>query len=202
LIEQPVEISTSRSRSKYYAGQRFGRLILLEREGYFLHRGGSRSTAWRCRCDCGNELVVQSGRLSGGNTTSCGCYFLNRRRELGHNSALNSLYSIYKYRGNKRAGSFELSLDDFAQLTSSRCYYCGVEPFQIYTARAKVLEPQIYVYSGLDRLNPKLNYTLANVVPCCGRCNEAKNDLTEQEFHDWIERVYLNYVKCIEVKNL
>ena len=28
---------------------------------------------WRCRCDCGNEVVVREICLKNGHTTSCGC---------------------------------------------------------------------------------------------------------------------------------
>lgn len=49
-------------------GQRFGKLTVVapaEKVGAM--------TAWRCRCDCGNETVVTIGRLRNGQTTSCGC---------------------------------------------------------------------------------------------------------------------------------
>lgn len=29
---------------------------------------------WRCRCKCGNEVVVNANGLRSGNTKSCGCY--------------------------------------------------------------------------------------------------------------------------------
>lgn len=28
---------------------------------------------WRCRCSCGEEILVSTGNLNSGNTTSCGC---------------------------------------------------------------------------------------------------------------------------------
>ena len=28
---------------------------------------------WRCKCDCGKEVIVQSSNLINGNTKSCGC---------------------------------------------------------------------------------------------------------------------------------
>lgn len=47
-------------------GQKFGQLIVLQRAG---DRGG-RAT-WRCRCDCGKEVVVLGCNLRSGNTKSC-----------------------------------------------------------------------------------------------------------------------------------
>lgn len=55
----------------------FGRLIALEP----VRRAGR--TGWRCRCDCGNETVVETHSLRSGNTRSCGCLHTEIRRELG-----------------------------------------------------------------------------------------------------------------------
>lgn len=51
------------------AGQRFGRLTALS----FSHIGPRRHAYWLCRCDCGGEKVVQSGKLTQGRVKSCGC---------------------------------------------------------------------------------------------------------------------------------
>lgn len=53
-------------------GQRFGRLIVIERAP------GQQVVLWRCRCDCGAERVVISANLRKGFTQSCGC--LQRER--------------------------------------------------------------------------------------------------------------------------
>lgn len=51
------------------SGQRFGRLVAVERVGSA--PGGY--SMWRCECDCGGEVTVRSTSLSDGNTRSCGC---------------------------------------------------------------------------------------------------------------------------------
>lgn len=51
-------------------GQRFGRLEAIEFVGF----SKTRNALWRCRCDCGNELVVLSGSLVAKKTQSCGCW--------------------------------------------------------------------------------------------------------------------------------
>lgn len=50
-------------------GQRFNRLTVIKRAGT-----QGKSAVWLCRCDCGNECIVQSGNLRSGHTTSCGCF--------------------------------------------------------------------------------------------------------------------------------
>ena len=56
------------------SGQRFGRLVALERVGRTLAPNGTRQSMWKCRCDCGNETVVKYIALTSGNTRSCGCW--------------------------------------------------------------------------------------------------------------------------------
>jgi hypothetical protein len=63
------------------AGQRFCRLLALERVPA---KGPPR---WRCRCDCGAEVVVQTRRLLNGDVKSCKCLqreILQERNSRGH----------------------------------------------------------------------------------------------------------------------
>lgn len=57
------------SRQLDLTGQRFCRLVALEFVGSNRHR----QATWKCRCDCGNEVIVVSGDLRSGTTKSCGC---------------------------------------------------------------------------------------------------------------------------------
>jgi hypothetical protein len=51
---------------KRLEGQRFGRLVVLERSQINPHK-------WRCRCNCGTRVQVTTGHLTSGNTRSSGC---------------------------------------------------------------------------------------------------------------------------------
>lgn len=48
------------------AGQRFGRLLVVERDK-------NASGRWKCVCDCGASRSVMTNWLTSGNTKSCGC---------------------------------------------------------------------------------------------------------------------------------
>jgi hypothetical protein len=63
-------------------GQRFGRLTVIELHEKRKKKNGS-EIFWLCRCDCGNETVVQSGNFKNNHTTSCGC-FLDEQRGTGN----------------------------------------------------------------------------------------------------------------------
>lgn len=50
-------------------GQRYGKLVVIEQAG----RDKLKKVLWKCKCDCGKEVIVVSGSLTTGNSTSCGC---------------------------------------------------------------------------------------------------------------------------------
>lgn len=54
---------------KDITGQRFGRLVALER----LNKKRGSSFLWRCQCDCGKTVETSANSLLSGNTRSCGC---------------------------------------------------------------------------------------------------------------------------------
>lgn len=54
---------------KDLTGQRFGRLTVLAPNG----SDASGRATWLCQCDCGNQSVVATQKLTCGHTTSCGC---------------------------------------------------------------------------------------------------------------------------------
>lgn len=51
-------------------GNRYGRLTVIERAG----SDAQRCALWRCRCDCGNEIITRGSSLRAGVTKSCGCF--------------------------------------------------------------------------------------------------------------------------------
>jgi hypothetical protein len=58
-------------------GQKFGRLLVLELAG----KSKNRTYNWRCRCDCGEEIIVRGDQLRDGHTQSCGCFNQEQREE-------------------------------------------------------------------------------------------------------------------------
>ena len=58
---------------KDLTGQRFGRLVVIERAENFILPSGQPQTAWLCQCDCGNTIEVDASSLKSNHTLSCGC---------------------------------------------------------------------------------------------------------------------------------
>lgn len=69
---------------KDYVGKRFGRLTVMEYGGREYRRTEkSRATInlWKCRCDCGKEVLVPQSELQSGESGSCGCLMKERSQE-------------------------------------------------------------------------------------------------------------------------
>jgi hypothetical protein len=62
-------LSIARKKPHEYIDRRFTRLVIAE---YIAGSQGKRARA-RCKCDCGNEVVVIINNLTRGLTKSCGC---------------------------------------------------------------------------------------------------------------------------------
>lgn len=56
-------------KGKNLAGKRFGKLTVPEPTKQRVRN----AVVWRCRCDCGNEILVESRCLKPGVIYSCGC---------------------------------------------------------------------------------------------------------------------------------
>lgn len=50
-------------------GLRFGKLTVIEPVG----KNNYKSLMWRCKCDCGNERIIDGSGLRAGRNKSCGC---------------------------------------------------------------------------------------------------------------------------------
>lgn len=81
-IEKAAEIG--RGRLIDLVGEKFGRLEVLERVSDF-----NQCVAWRCRCSCGNEIVVTGENLKKGSTKSCGCYLSEKIAQVGRDHLID-----------------------------------------------------------------------------------------------------------------
>lgn len=72
-------IPAHRMRYKDITGQVFGRLIVLE---YTNQRKG-KVIIWKCKCACGQVLLVNGQSMKSGNTKSCGCLDRESRSKAG-----------------------------------------------------------------------------------------------------------------------
>lgn len=97
--------------------------------------------------------------------------------------------SIAKTRGIE----FKLTLDQYKDFWKQDCFYCRLQVQNI----------------GLDRLDSNIGYLnigylIDNIVSCCGRCNQAKNTMSVDEFISHCELIVDHFnqkrLKLVETK--
>lgn len=62
-------------------GKRFGYLTVLKGIPFNTELKTTKRVYWRCLCDCGNIIAVNTSSLKSGEILSCGCYNKKRIRE-------------------------------------------------------------------------------------------------------------------------
>jgi hypothetical protein len=75
------------------SGKKYGRLIVLHREG----KDNQGNVMWKCRCDCGEINSVRGYALKNGSATSCGCLAseLTKKRSTTHGMTNTPEYNIW-----------------------------------------------------------------------------------------------------------
>lgn len=70
--------------------QRFGKLLVLERDFNYPHKG----TYWKCQCDCGKKITVRKDQLTRKNPkTSCGCDLKEKNSKAHLKNEVGNKYS-------------------------------------------------------------------------------------------------------------
>lgn len=94
-------------------------------------------------------------------------------------------YKVYQSNARVKDRDFNLTEDEFIEISKQPCVYCG-EYSDTYNG-----EP----FSGVDRVDSNLGYSIDNCVPCCATCNRMKLDL---DVNDWIGKMkqIINHYNC------
>lgn len=145
-------------------------------------------------CSCGKKLVLLSAIAR--KYKSCGCagsrgllVRADRPEEQLIESAIYRAYDTTRRSAEYRDLSFGLTLESFGELIMQPCTYCGELPRGCRKMRVKNRHAKNRFFcNGVDRVDSDRGYENDNCVPCCRRCNLAKNDMTLGEFREWLGR--------------
>lgn len=183
-------------------GERVGRLVVVRRaedaplpgpDAPPKARRRSR-VRWLCICDCGKEKVASAGDLRSGRTSSCGCakrtphltYRLKNPLPPGH-VARNQVLASYRASAQRRGLAWELTDEQFEAIICQPCTYCGCAASNVTRSRSR--SSTEFIWNGIDRRDSALGYISGNVLPCCSVCNNAKRDMSYDDFMAWIARL-------------
>jgi len=168
---------------KIIEGNKFHNLEAIKYIGNRRNSSNKSVEIWLFKCNCGNHTELPSSEVSRGRIKYCSkeCKL---KGDINLISAFKRVYRTYKNRAGYRNLSFTLTIPEFKNITDSNCFYCNLQPENLSKERGTE-----YLYSGVDRLDNKLGYTLENSVACCKTCNVAKNNLSTEEFKLWIKRI-------------
>jgi hypothetical protein len=146
---------------------------------------------YKCVCKCGDENYYEAGKLCRGKSKMCkNCADRNRHQSTYSYSSLERQFNL----SLKSTGKYiSLTLEEFANIIKQNCHYCNEPPRLIkYLAKNKICYRENLIANGIDRVDSSIGYIKENCVPCCKKCNTAKNNLTLNEFKDHITKIY-NY---------
>lgn len=83
----------SSKRVKNLVGNQYGRLEVM----CFIETKDKKSF-WKCKCSCGNTIIVRADSLKSGHTKSCGCYqsdLAKSGKNKSHCLSNHPLYAVY-----------------------------------------------------------------------------------------------------------
>lgn len=189
-----VHPSLHRKYEKDLTGQKFGRLTVIAP----IHSDEYQQDYYQCICDCGKKVVIRGYSLIYKSTVSCGCYrkeVISKRRLSDLDASINKALIAYKSGARKRNFEFNLTMEEFVDLVTANCFYCGTSPSRDYSRNNR---PDGFL-NGIDRLDSTKSYHIENCVSCCTVCNRAKLTTSKEDFINWINKVYTNLVSRGEI---
>jgi hypothetical protein len=106
-----------------------------------------------------------------------------KQNNLNKKNNINSHYKTYQMSASDKKLDFKLSVEEFEQMVSLPCYYCGII--------------QEKGYNGVDRLHSSDPYIKSNCVSCCEMCNMMKGTTGPNTFVSRVEHI-LTHLKVID----
>jgi len=181
-------------------GSKFGKLTVV-RLSRTVHRTVNGKPIgyiryYLCKCDCGGSIIIRGSHLTYDKTAhvtrSCGCERLKfqhgekwRAKSVKLGTAFRRCLDQYRANARSRKLSWELTEEQFRNITTSPCHYTGEEPATVQKAKSG----EEYIHNGIDRVDNSKGYSIENCVPCSPVINRMKADLPLDRFLELCRKV-------------
>jgi hypothetical protein len=176
-----------KSRAIDLTGQRFGSLLVLERDPT---RTVAKKIVWKCACDCGATTYTQTNNLRSGNSRSCAdkVHMIIDKDDIRiYRSTFERYRRASEIKGASGKIGFDLSIEDFKEIVDRPCHYCGVaDSFAAIKGRWADRKR----INGIDRKDQDVGYLKYNCLPCCSGCNWLKGTFGYSEFLEKIRSIH------------
>jgi hypothetical protein len=90
-----------------------------------------------------------------------------------HNQSLTKRFADYRRNAATRGLDFQLTREQFDELTSQDCTYCGTMD-----------------HVGVDRIDSKAGYVEGNCQSMCSMCNRMASNFGKAAFLKQVERIH------------
>ncbi len=158
--------------SRIKAGTRFGKLIVIRKQG----EDSLGCAKYLCKCDCGNTKSIRGYSLNRGDTKGCGCQIGKHllKHGLSGTKEYKSIKSHRRYAKKLEAGGFHTIEEVLRKLKHQKykCFYCDTNIRQKYHRDHMVP----LIRGGSD--------AISNIALACPTCNLRKNTMTAEEFKE------------------
>jgi hypothetical protein len=182
-------------------GDKFGNLIVIEIYQDFKNNkpNGKRI---RLVCNCGAVLSNKTAaQLYSKDKPLLGCAPCRsksrgiKNRKTDNSQAKNAVFFNYRNAALRRNFEWNLDKETFFKYIQKSCVYCNSSNLSYFNPPKTSPWSEQFRYTGLDRINSELGYTVENIQPCCKWCNMAKSDRSEKDFIEWVALIIDNWGK-------
>lgn len=98
-------------------------------------------------------------------------------------------YKEYQQRAKNKQIPWSLTLQEFINIATQKCSYCGENP----SYHSRIISNNTEtgdIINGIDRIDSSQGYIKENCVPCCSHCNMMKMHYSKEDFLNKITQIY------------
>jgi len=156
----------------------------------------SSNAFWKCRCDCGNESIVNGSKLRAGEIKSCGCLSKKTNRNhphwKGYEDISSSVFGRIKNCAKKRKILFNITIQQIWELFLKQNKTCVLTGLPLnFPSRNEKFDGT----ASLDRIDSTRGYIDGNIQWVHKDVNFMKQQLSTHQLVEYSKLIYFNSIK-------